>query len=418
MARSGRYVYDKLEFNNYDFARATRSWYPGSVFGGRTEQVYTTSAYSAYLTADPEWKVLVSKRIDASGDYVIRRLKVKPNIVYIRAKYEAGQDHNLGPDRVDSFAMVRPGFDLWYYIDKRRLSLTSDIALKRVKNRIENRNQSINVIVPMAELREFRGMIVAATYSASDLVRALIKIKKSKGKSAYQFAAHAWLNWSFAIAPTLSEIDKLAQVINQELFDSGGKIFTEYGAAKDEFFSRARRSQSIGYSINGEVIGQLKHESSTRYTAGIRTPVRSGNEYSPSTAFGLSSPGSLIPALWELTAFSWLFDYFSTMGDYLEDTFIADSTSTVYVNRTDKYVCSGSLVVNYISGSRPGLKSLSINNAPTPFEYSEVTRAKLSNLPSRQLRLKTTDEIGKGAVSKLLNLASILVGGKAHSNKV
>lgn len=55
---------------------------------------------------------------------------------------------------------------------------------------------------------------------------------------------------------------------------------------------------------------------------------------------------------------------------------------------------------------------------PPKIDWFYTSRTLLSQLPSRQLRFKSVDEIGKNAINKVLNLASILVGGKAFSNRI
>ena len=161
---------------------------------------------------------------------------------------------------------------------------------------------------------------------------------------------------------------------------------------------------------------RLQHRLSYRYTAGYKLPFRSSNDYSVGKRYGLEI-GALVPTLWELTAFSWLFDYFTTMGDYLEDTFITDLAQPIYVVLTKKYTCSGRYDVLPAVGS--WVKSSYIEGEQSTFDWTFVKRSSSGiSVPNRQLRFKTADEIGKNAVNKVLNLSSILVGGKAFSNRI
>jgi len=360
---------------------------------------------------NPDYKVLISKRKDASGAYFRRQIVFVPKPVKLSHVYfNAGFNTNIYADGKMLY-LLDPSTDEQSQDD---LAL-KDLALGRLKRKLSSRSNQMNVMIPAVELREFRDLIKSLTFATTDLFHALISIKKSKGKSAAQFASHAWLNWSFALNPTLSDIKQLASTIDTSIKKSGGESFTDYGAAKKEWRSNWRGSNSSLYGCNSELINQVSHKLSYRYVAGYTTPLRSANNYNALDDFGLNV-GSLVPALWELTAFSWLVDYFGTVGAYLEDTFVADGVNTFYVNCTKRYVYEGRLDIGrplYGGTNTYGQSSL-VGSRCT---LSITDRSTLANLPTRSLRFKTADEIGKNAMNKLLNLGSILVGGRALSNK-
>lgn len=387
---------------------------PGQVFTNASRTNYDfNQSYSKYLTRDPDWKVLVSKRRDASGAYVSRVIRIRGKPVRTSAQYWTGTYPNQY--FVNTWKDHSLAFDLLGNANSTDDAALRDLALARLKRKMSSRTDQMNVLIPVVELREFRGLISAMTYSALDLVKALIQIKKTKGKSAAQFASHAWLNWSFAVSPTVSDIAKLRDLINKELFDTNEKVFTEYGAAKKEWFSPYKASSTAGYGVNGTVSSHMQHKLSYRYACGFKTPLRSANDYSSKASFGLEI-GALVPALWELTMFSWLADYFTTMGAYLDDTFITDTTQSIYCNCTKRYTVSGYLMFE-INDTRPLMSSSNSGVGPR-YEYSVTDRSVFSAIPSRILRFKSSDEIAKNAVNKLLNLGSILVGGKAFSNRI
>lgn len=410
MARTSKYTYELGTWDWWTRKIWTRTDSPGVFSNSSVSRNDFSGTYSRFTTKDPNWKVLVMQRRDASGGYVSRRVKIKPVVSSAGATYYTG----FPAYRVDTSVKHLFALNVLSVAQEADNAALADLALARLKRKMSGRTNQMNVIVPVVELREFRKLIVALTFSAVDLVNALIRIKKSKGKAAAQFAAHAWLTWSFAMKPTVSDIANLRDLINTELFNSGNETFTDYGAAKKEWFSRYSASATGGYGVNGTVSAQLQHELSYRYVAGYTTPLRAANDYSAKTSFGLEM-GALLPALWELTLFSWLYDYFTTMGDYLEDTFITDTNKCIYVNRTKKYSVSGELLHELSKGQN--LASSFCSNPGSSFEYSMVDRTVLSSLPSRILRFKSSDEIGKNAINKLLNLGSVLVGGKALSNR-
>lgn len=361
-------------------------------------------------SSDPDWRTLIQTRKDASGAYYRREVTFKPRCQVVEL------DHTpwVGV-RARSKTTYIAGWDVLNVdVQSKDDAALKDLALKRLKQKLSSRSNQVQVMAPIAELREFRDLIKSLTFAATDLAVALLEIKRTKGKSAAKFASHAWLNWSFAVAPTISDIQNIRDAIADHLLNSGNKTFTDYGASKKEWHSSLRSTRSLGYADNTRITFEGNHRLSYRYVCGYKTPLRSSNDYSNRFDFGIEV-GAIVPTLWELTAFSWLFDYFSTIGDYLEDTFTTDQTKTIYVNCTKKYNLSGTWTADAPRGVKPVFAS-SVSGSGSSVDVSVVERSVLTSLPARQLRLKTTDEIGKSAINKLLNLCSIAIGGKARSN--
>ena len=132
--------------------------------------------------------------------------------------------------------------------------------------------------------------------------------------------------------------------------------------------------------------------------------LRSSADYSAVDHFKIGLP-ALIPTFWELVPYSWIVDYFTTVGDFLEDTFIATPANSVYLLENRKYRASG---LNYMQHTvSGGYEILSERKGTANWSYYEFERKVLSTLPHRILRLKTIDEVGKHSLTKLLNLTSL-----------
>lgn len=365
------------------------------------------------LTVNPNWKVKVLQRVDASSPRSMRKL------IYAQGHYTASSAGVFKSNGVD-VRWSGQGYNQPYIDPTTYFSLADDVslrdlALKRLKSKLANRTNQINLLIPVAELRDLHSLIHAVALSGIDLVNALIAIKKSKGASVFQFASHAWLNWSFAIAPTLSEIQAVCASIDTFMTAQGSK-FTDYGVAKKSWFTSARPSVTCCFGMTDSADMQIMNSLSYRYTCGYHPKVKSANDYGVGAHFGLEF-GAMIPAVWELTPFSWLLDYFATMGDYLEDTFVSDSVNTIYVNLGKKYTATGRINFSSVGLKSVGCVSASCGSTPGEFEFVAFDRTLYSQLPSRQLRFKSADEVAKGAVNKLLNLASILIGSKGRHFK-
>lgn len=366
-----------------------------------------------HLGNNPDWRVQVLKSENATTLYTRRIIDFKPRSTLVTTQ-------ELIPgnsEKVSSVSRIRFANDPSdFVLENEEDTALRDLALKRLKQKLSSRSNQMNLLVPAAEIRELRGSIRAIAYAGIDVLKALIEIKKTKGKSAFQYASHAWLQFSFAISPTVGEVSDICGSIDDYLNDASGGRYTDYGAARKEWNTSAQTSVISAYGGNSPVKMQMRHKLSYRYTAGYKLPFRSSNDYSVGKRYGLE-PGALVPTLWELTPFSWLYDYFTTMGDYLEDTFITDLAQPIYVVLTKKYTCHGAYNVLPAVGS--WVKSSYIEGEQSSFDWTFVKRSSSGlTVPQRQLRFKTSDEISKNAVNKLLNLSSILVGGKAFSNRI
>lgn len=375
--------------------------------------------YGSTFVNNKDWKVKVARDVDASAPF--------EKVEYTRYRQARmffqgfGYLSTGGIGRYNSVANLCDYYDpSWhllsmsqpYYQDDVALR---DLALKRLKSKLQSRSNQYNVLVPAAELGELRGLLRNLTFSAVDLVRALIEIKRSRGRSALQYASHAWLSWSFAIAPTLADIKNACAAVESFMAHDDGK-FTDYGASKKFWGSSDKSAGSAVFGLySAELVAQYFHERSYRYVAGYRPKVRSANDYGVGKHFGLEF-GAMVPTMWELTPFSWLFDYFTTMGDYLEDAFVSDAVNTIYVNCTHRFHTSA--LIDYKTISSPTLLGAQYSFKQGKFEFSYKKRSVLSSLPMRSLRFKSVDEVGKGGVNKLLNLASILVGSGKYFKPV
>jgi hypothetical protein len=304
-----------------------------------------------------------------------------------------------------------PGVSLINSVDDTALR---DLALARLKNRLNGDLNQVKLLVPLAELREMRGMIHASANMATDLVKSLLEIKRTKGKSAVKYAADAWLNFSFGVRPFVSDVQNACESISSYLLR---QRFTRvvHGSATKTWLAKEKASATPLFGFNTYNLFEGVHSLSYRYVAGIDFSFLTSNNYGISDQFGFEF-ASLPASAWELVPYSWLVDYFTTVGAYLDDTFVVPPGSTIYCVLNKRYTLKGESRVSISSITPdPGQNALisyfgpSYGNATRPMlDYSTFSRTKLSSLPRRQLRFKTADEIGKNAVNRLLNLTSLL----------
>lgn len=289
-----------------------------------------------------------------------------------------------------------------------------DIALKRIKGKLARDEAHFKALVPVGEIKELKNLVRSTAESTSDFLKSaeglLTSTKKGRAiKKLSRAASKAWLNYSFAISPTIGMISDIADSINATLNrDHDIKLYGQKTVGWTDTLPGAGSVMMSGNCIISASNIQRQHRYSCRYTAGFRVAIQSLVNYGQIHA-GLTA-GDIFSAAYELTPFSWVVDYFTTTGDALEDFFQAPSGSTYFCTKSVKYLRNST--VSFTPSKNSGAHSLtSVWGVPVTQTAKELyfSRSVLGSLPHRSFRFKTPDEIvGINVVSKLLNLASVL----------
>lgn len=257
----------------------------GNLFKSETWTVHSGEVSGKGILAGTSREVVCDK-------FLIPRYGYNPNSIRTLMA-------NIGPNVTDS--------DLQY-------------EYTRFVNQTSPARAESNVPVALLELREVPSLI----RSAKDL----INVRKWRTSKLNQLS-DAWLSWSFGISPMLSDLDTiltLPQLINRRfeelrrLRDRGYKKstrgllqYTREPSVSENTFSQSwpfridtKETTSIAHSAWGHVIWTcetLKHLSDNQLVALARAKLVDGD--------------ISINDLWELVPWSWLADYFASVGDYL-----------------------------------------------------------------------------------------------------
>jgi len=372
-----------------------------NVFGSQTIGVDSAT----YLN-QPGHKVAIAKGVDQTGAYTreIRLLKSAAYSVHSESTISA-----LFPARrwSDGYGQVY-GASLDASPPPATLQSLKDIALARLKNRLSGYVGNAELAAPLAESREIHRLVRQINGVGMDTLKAMLAAKKSKGKSVTKLASQIWLGFAFGVNPLLKDIQTACDSIlkYQTRQDQTTRVS---GSANTEYSSYSKQLLGVvAYGVDMYNIHAAHHDLSVRIVAGLNLTTRSSASYSVSDHLGLKV-GALPGTLWELTPFSWVVDYFSTVGPWLEDMFYTLPGTTIYVSQSTKYHCDTLSTGEFIPQSAASMK-VSGNGGQSKNRYVSFNREKLSLLPSRALRIKSADEIAKSGVSKLLNLASVIAG--------
>lgn len=342
----------------------------------------------------PDWKKRIAEGRDASTAYAINGLSFKTAQTRVEAlvpasnpRYESvGNNITCGP------SMAIENHD----------TTLRDIALKRFKERLARSTGEHKLAAPLAELHEVRGMVTNAAEQAFELVKALVLIRKTKGRSAVKYASEKWLGFTFGVQPLLSDIHSGLVSVAKFLSRHDHEVRL-YATARRQWVKGAKSYSRGPYGTWFNTDTTYIHDLSYRYVGAWNLLLESANDYSLRQHLGLTV--SQLPAvMWELTALSWILDYFGTIGDYLEDVFVSPAGDMKYLVLCRKYkmrVLNNCYYTPYEGQITAQTKDTAV------VDYWEFERTPLTSLPHLALRFRSTDEIAKHAVGKLLNLCAL-----------
>jgi hypothetical protein len=386
---------------NYQWTKDSRlptESFTGS--GSATQIGFMPSNTLNTYNQNPNWREQVAKNVDASTVY--RREEV-----WARAVRARGSNLFTGA----GFTQTRRGYTAAFGTFPNLALVEDDTlrdqALAKVKGKLRQQVGSAKLLAPTAELRELRGLVNQAVGYTWKFMQQVRKIKKGGPREILRQASDLYLGYNFGIAPMVGDINNAIEAVDR---------FLQYNSKPMHFRGKAEKDWVSGYAsdqntfLQGHALalrGRLHHRLSYRYIACHDFIVKAANCYSFSDHLGLNLE-SVVPTLWELTAFSWVADYFGTVGDFLEDLFYTPPGNTTYVVLNKRYEVNATIDSFPLNTGGSSYTLTGFSSMPGSLKYVLFTRTPLSSLPVRSLRFKTIDEIGSYGLSKLLNLTAIL----------
>lgn len=346
----------------------------------------------------PDWQKRIATGQNASNYYTRNGATIKLGRTSVEAFITVG---NSGRQSIGGNITLGRTYDI-----ENADPALADIALKRFKARLTRATGEVQLGAPIAELHEVRGLITSLQKESIDMLTALIRIRKTKGASAWKYASEKWLTYTFGIAPVVSDIKSGLSAVEKWLTQNDRRVRLYATASK--YWTTGFRSKSIGpYGTWFNFDTTYQHSLSYRYIGAWDLLVDCANDYSLHEHLGLTF-GALPSVAWELVPFSWVVDYVCTMGEFLEDTFTSPPGDLKYFVLCRKYKMK---VLNRMYYTPKEGSIIRQQTGESVCDYWEFERTPLTALPHRPLRLKTSAEIRSNLTSKLMNLASVLGAG-------
>lgn len=349
-----------------------------------------------------EWHIKLAKGLDAGSNYTRQWYSVvEPVEILAYSETQSGFSYFVSQDRM---LWLNDGY--WPSGSMPVHIPTRDKALTSLKQKLRQNIGQSQLAAPLAESKELHKLVRQSSSLATDMIKALIDIKRTKGMSALKFASDVWLGFNFGIAPIIKDTNAAVASI-QDFLDKDDRSVRLMGSAKFDYVSRV--DNPTGYTscwgTQLKFSHSIHHELAYRYISSYDLALRAGENYGIPDHFGLGF-SDLIPLFWELVPYSWVADYFGTMGAFLEDTFWSPPGNSKYLCFNSRYTATDIITPRQI---KDNAKLATLHYKPGRVVYKIFDRTMLTSLPHISLRVKTLDEMGLRSVSKLLNLSSVLI---------
>jgi len=361
------------------------------------EKVVLGTDGKSYVST-PDWKVKIAKGADASSPYSRQGISRK-----IPAKYNCLSTVN------NYRSSGRGSVYCGSYLEPKDYSSLVAIATGRLKHKLSGHIGNAQLAAPLAESREIHRIIRQINGLGMETLKAVLALKKTKGRSVTKLFGNIWLGFAFGVNPMLKDLKSAADSILKYTTRQDYNVKLSAGASMDWFSAHKGTADLAAYLGYYGFSHDTHHEQSVRITAGIDLQTRSAASYSMPEHLGLKI--SAVPGtLWELTPFSWVVDYFVTVGPWLDDMFFTLPGVLKYCVLTKKYrsVTYGNIYFQKVNASDIG--DITGSGGTAVVDAFAFSREVLATLPSQPIRIKSVDEVAAYGIAKLLNLASVIAG--------
>lgn len=327
-------------------------------------------------------------------------------------------DANLGKFRWKEFHMngARPSYHFangW----KSWVPFAFDNADAKASNNFlkKIRSAQVNVSGPtfLGELRESLQMIRKPAAGLQDLIGHYlgdVKRKKNargRGKGSgkdpatgkpywYKDLGSLWLEYAFGWVPLMSDVKDGISAYNK-LIDKTRSIAIT-GAGKD--FYRYSEPDSFVHGAGGQawsrfILRPVHEQTHVVRFRGRVTALAATTVQDRFARFGFK-PEEFIPTAWELLPWSFLIDYFASIGDFIEGT-VTDTSKCTYVNKSDiKWIRSIYTSVPDTSALSGSYSAWTYNLSSSPLVKEEKTISRSpSGIPSPSIVFRMPTSLGK-----------------------
>jgi hypothetical protein len=283
-------------------------------------------------------------------------------------------------------------------------------AMSKAFKQVRQAQISMSGGVFLGELREAAHMLRHPAKALRDhlgeYVKKLSRAKKLKPKKWLDTLSQTWLESSFGWRPFVNDLEDAMKAYQEvqkgaeaeyRSIRAVGKADGLVSQLLNDGFAPIGNFRWLGNKVVKDyaicvIRGEVKRLAVT--TAADKARV-----------FGLT-PGEFLPTAWELVPWSFLVDYFTNIGDIIENS-VTDTSSVAWLNLTTirkRITTAGMRVDVEFTKTLNGINFISVDGSPGSFVYVRklVTRNKLSQLTVPPLTFELP-----GTTMKELNMLAL-----------
>jgi hypothetical protein len=399
----------KLPYFDYQLIVDTRS--PGVKFEVVQKGMHNVGSGTSSITRNnnPSWREQIADQTDASTAYS-RNGFAKASLGRILGNSRTLPSAPTANYLVTSLGMFRGIGPV--FVDNNTNAALQDRALKKFKKKLNGTAEQAKAFAPIAESRELHRTCSSSVDLTKKFLGVLLQAKGKRSINDFRrFASDAWLTYQFGIAPMVRDVQDIGQAIARHLadYDRASRIdasATEYGMYA---YDPNLISFNAPFGCRIKATGAGHYRLSYKYIGAFKTNITSANDYGVLQQLGIGLKD--IPGvLWELKGLSWIADYFTTIGDVLEDVFYVPPGTLTYLllNRSYKLHIEVNMTYEVVPSNPNHIDLVDTTSGQSRCQYFEFSRTPVGALPHASLRWRTKDEITSFGISKLLNLVSLL----------
>lgn len=307
-------------------------------------------------------------------------------------------------------------------------------ALIQLYRRVKAQHQKFSGLTFLGELGQAVKMIKRPAESLFRGVESYLDAlrKRSKGVSKTtktgrsrrkKILADTWLEYSFGWAPLVSDVKSAAQALAAWKVSRDGFDERRYriSSSKQSLFPGISLTDVVpinvhpGLSMPFDMHVKGSWDCTVRYLVGLsyKTSVPSGSAAHLAELAGFKF-SEFIPTAWELLPWSFLIDYFSSVGDVLS-AFSTPTNNITWIQRTVRY--TDYKTVGFSLGnvwrSIPGSVTIETNGFTSYWsgKRSSFVRTPLTGLDLPRFEL--VNPFGKSALSRAVNMTALAAGARS-----
>jgi hypothetical protein len=169
------------------------------------------------------------------------------------------------------------------------------------------------------ELRQALGML----YHPASTLRKSLRIylaRLRKGRKltpaqARKYLADAWLEYVFGVRPLLSDIEAATRIIKSKKDIIARELVRVSGSSGEQFASPTYSARSAATYSDVSWRLETKRGAAARYSGAVKATCTPNDKLLLASGF---APSSFLPSIWEVIPWSFVIDYFSSVGIIVE----------------------------------------------------------------------------------------------------